>query len=277
MKNQKDNVCTFIPTHHSYGDLQILHFVYETKPLVFDGWKTISHYKLNFCIDGEGILHTPTGEYPLKKGTVFFCLPSVPYGIETVKDLKFTYIGYMGEKAQAFNHKFNISEGNCVFNEFSHLLDIWLKAIVFPPELTEVYAEGLFHCTFAEIASLTVQSESVKNDLQAASLVKKHVDENFADSNLSLDTLCKALSYNAKYLSNVFSKKFGINFKKYLSDIRINNACNLIKKGFTSIKDVAFLCGFNDPLYFSKVFKQKLGITPTEFILETIKQIENKH
>ena len=117
MKISKDNVCTFIPTHSPYGDLQILHVVYETKMQTFNGWKTISHYKLNFCTEGEAILHTPNGEYPIKKGTAFFSLPSVPFGIESVKNFKFVYVGFMGERAQAFSHKFNINKSNCVFEE----------------------------------------------------------------------------------------------------------------------------------------------------------------
>jgi AraC-like DNA-binding protein len=39
-------------------------------------------------------------------------------------------------------------------------------------------------------------------------------------------------------------------------------------KGFKSVNDIAFLCGFNDPLYFSKVFKSKMEVTPTAFIKE---------
>ena len=275
MKISKDNVCTFIPTHSAYGDLQILHVVYETKEQTFSGWKTISHYKLNVCTEGEGILYTPNGEYTLSKGTVFFCIPSIPYGIESVKDFKFAYVGYMGERAQAFAHKFGINKTNCVFDGFSHLTDFWIRGVTFSAELADVYAEGLLHCTLAEIASKTVKFENEKKDSHAASLVKKYVDENFADSTLSLNSMCKALSYNPKYLSNEFSKKYKVSFKEYLNEIRINNACNLIKKGFNSVKDVAFLCGFNDPLYFSKVFKQKMDGTPTEYIAETAKQNEN--
>ena len=51
-----------------------------------------------------------------------------------------------------------------------------------------------------------------------------------------------------------------------INTIRVNNACALMNKGFTSVKDIAFLCGFNDPLYFSKVFKTKMKQTPREYI-----------
>lgn len=276
MKNFDDNVCTFVPSHLPYGDLQVMHVVLETKQMNFDGWKTISHYKLNICIEGEGVLHTPNGEHAIKKGTVFLCLPSVPFGLQSLSNFQYMYVGFMGERAQAFTHRFKINENDCVFNNFEHLVETWKKGVSFSSEITDVYAEGLIHCTFAEIAARNVQFESDKKEMQTATLVKKYVNENFTDSTLSLSTISKALSYNSKYLSNVFSKKFNVNFKQYLNDVRINNACNLIKKGFNSVKDVAFLCGYNDPLYFSKIFKKKLDCSPTEFILETSKQNERK-
>ena len=45
--------------------------------------------------------------------------------------------------------------------------------------------------------------------------------------------------------------------------IRIENACALIEKEHDCVKEIAFLCGFNDPLYFSKIFKKKMGISPS--------------
>ena len=182
----------------------------------------------------------------------------------------------MGERARAFEHKFKINKNECVYDGFDNLVELWKKGALFFPEITDVYAEGLIHCTLAEIASKKVKFDNDKKDMQTASLIKKYIDENFADSGLSLTTISKALSYNSKYISNVFSEKFSVNFKQYLNDIRINNACNLIKNGFNSVKNIAFLCGYNDPLYFSKIFKNKLECTPTEFILETAKQIETK-
>jgi two-component system response regulator YesN len=37
-------------------------------------------------------------------------------------------------------------------------------------------------------------------------------------------------------------------------------------KGFISVKDISFLCGFNDPLYFSKVFKAKTELSPSQYV-----------
>jgi AraC-like DNA-binding protein len=39
-----------------------------------------------------------------------------------------------------------------------------------------------------------------------------------------------------------------------------------MQQGFTGVKNIAGLCGFTDPLYFSKIFKTHMGVSPTDFI-----------
>lgn len=56
-----------------------------------------------------------------------------------------------------------------------------------------------------------------------------------------------------------------VGISEYVATLRIQQACTLLDQGFTSVKDIAFLCGYNDPLYFSKVFKAKTGVSPREY------------
>lgn len=268
MEFENENVCTFTPPNPAHGDLHILHVVYETQIQRFNRWKTLSYYRLHYVTRGEGVLHTQNGEYRLSEGDLFFCLPSTPYALQSITDFRFVYIGYLGERANATAHKFQISVKNCVFKNFSDLSDLWEASVRIPAELTALRAEGVLLCTLSAIAARSSAFEKDKKEPQTASLIKKYIDENFASPELSLQSICDALSYNAKYISALFKREFKISFKEYLNVIRINNACALINKGFISVKDVSFLCGFNDPLYFSKVFKAKMGQAPSEYIAE---------
>ncbi len=58
----------------------------------------------------------------------------------------------------------------------------------------------------------------------------------------------------------------GTTFSEYLKTLRLRHAVFLIEQGITSVKNVALLSGYRDPLYFSKVFRQSLGVSPSEFI-----------
>ena len=57
-----------------------------------------------------------------------------------------------------------------------------------------------------------------------------------------------------------------MNFIEYLTEIRINKAKTLLSQGNeTSMKEICLSCGYQDPNYFSRIFKKTVGQTPTEY------------
>ena len=58
----------------------------------------------------------------------------------------------------------------------------------------------------------------------------------------------------------------GISYSEYLRSVRIKYATALFDHGIESIKNVALLSGFSDPLYFSGVFKKYIGMSPKQYI-----------
>ena len=94
----------------------------------------------------------------------------------------------------------------------------------------------------------------------------RHTEENFSDPNLSLAALAEEWGYSAKYLSDRFKKRMELGFSLYLTNRRIRHGVFLLEHGVESVKNVAFLCGFRDPLYFSKVFRAQMGCSPKEYL-----------
>jgi YesN/AraC family two-component response regulator len=114
--------------------------------------------------------------------------------------------------------------------------------------------------SFAKLSSVVTR----ENDL-FLSLIK-FIDNNYQNHSLNLDIVAKELGYHPKYISIKFKQFAGIGFNQYLSNTRIKHALQLLNYGIKSIKNVAILCGFNDPLYFSKVFKNIVGISPKDYL-----------
>ena len=90
-------------------------------------------------------------------------------------------------------------------------------------------------------------------------------EEQFVNSELSITKIAEKLGYNSKYLSHHFKEKMGVTYSEYLRSLRIKYAVSLFEHGIDSVKNVALLSGFADPLYFSNVFKKCIGVSPTDY------------
>ena len=115
--------------------------------------------------------------------------------------------------------------------------------------------------TFSQLsASAQSKEDHLVND------ILKFIENNFTDSELSLQSAANELGYNAKYLSRIFKESLDVTFSEYLKNIRIQHASFLMDEGITAIKNVAILSGYSDPFYFSNVFKKAVGVSPSEYI-----------
>ena len=94
--------------------------------------------------------------------------------------------------------------------------------------------------------------------------VSEYISANYSDE-LSLSLLSRKFSISESHLSRKFKEVVGIGLNEYITFVRIMNAERLLSEGSLSITEVAAECGFNDPNYFSTVFKKIKGVTPLKF------------
>lgn len=85
------------------------------------------------------------------------------------------------------------------------------------------------------------------------------------DQPVGLDTLAKTLSVNPSHLSRVFKQALGMTITSYINKLRVEEAKYLLDHSNASIIEIAARVGYNDPNYFSKVFRKWERITPHEY------------
>lgn len=90
------------------------------------------------------------------------------------------------------------------------------------------------------------------------------IKDHYADE-VSLEDVATKLSVTPQYLSKLFKEETGINFKEYLTELRIEASKSLLIKGEMSIKDICFKVGYNDTSYFIRAFKKYEGLTPKDY------------
>jgi len=94
---------------------------------------------------------------------------------------------------------------------------------------------------------------------------KEYIEQHYADPNLSLNELAAQANLSASHFSVVFSQETHQTFKEYLTEIRMTRAKELLRMTMLRSADIAYRVGYNDPHYFSSVFKKYTGLSPTEF------------
>src|SRR5574344_228477 len=94
--------------------------------------------------------------------------------------------------------------------------------------------------------------------------IKQFIENNYTKSTLGLDDVANELGYSVSYISAIL-KKNDTSFTKYLTDIRMDKAKNLLADNNSKLIAIAAAVGYEDPYYFSHCFKKYYGVSPIEY------------
>ncbi len=112
--------------------------------------------------------------------------------------------------------------------------------------------------------------ESINNTSTPSFLLAKAMDrinESYHQE-LSLESVAAEIGLPASKLTKLFIDETGKGFSDYLIKVRIEKAKIMLASEFASIKKVSLSCGYHDPNYFSRLFKHRTGISPSNFMAD---------
>ena len=104
-------------------------------------------------------------------------------------------------------------------------------------------------------------------DAKHANIIHKciqHIGTNYAE-HLTLEDTARAVSLSPDYLSRIFKEETGTTFNRYLNNVRITKAKELIRRGEYRLTDISQMVGYDDQSYFTKVFRRITGLSPGEY------------
>lgn len=258
------NVCKFT-TRNTAENLVCSCFVLETDKAVMESPKTLSQYRILLIAEGEGTIAIDSQTLNFCKGTLLFGFQGEQIRIAGNHECRYIYIDFSGLRAEELIKRFAISPTNRCFTKFDGIIPLWEESLLRASDNTiDLATESVVLYTFSRLTSDTSQANTVVTD------ILKFSEERFCDCGLSIAVIAEELGYNAKYLSHLFKEKMTISYSEYLRCLRIKYATSLFDNGIDSVKNVAFLSGFSDPLYFSTVFKKIMGMSPKDYISKNI-------
>lgn len=103
-------------------------------------------------------------------------------------------------------------------------------------------------------------NQNVLRFFSVLSYINSHLDKD-----ISIRQLANIMSLDPIYFSNLFSSTFGLPPIKYIQIKKMELAQNLLLNSTMSVREIAFKCGFEDPDYFTRIFKKKTELSPRQF------------
>ena len=125
-------------------------------------------------------------------------------------------------------------------------------------EIRRQYASSFFSVISEDQTFSAADEEFVQR-------LNKYIKDNIADQTLSIDKITEFMGVSRTTLFNKMSNLIGSSANKYIRRIRMDVAKDLLRKTDLPIVEIALKTGFSESQYFSTVFKQETGLTPSQF------------
>lgn len=122
--------------------------------------------------------------------------------------------------------------------------------------------KALFAMIEAEIVKRLFEKQ--QNVSLYAQQAKKYIDAHYAEA-VTLELIAEHLNINPVYLSVVFKSGVGMNYSKYLAQVRVEKSKQLLKDYKLNLTQVANAVGYDSANYFSSLFRKLTGIKPSEY------------
>jgi two-component system response regulator YesN len=124
--------------------------------------------------------------------------------------------------------------------------------------------DELKHYVAGRVGELADRLLFMGKDGHQLKLVKDYIEQHF-NENITLESMASMLYMNPYYFSSFFKKHTHVNFKHYVTDVRMKHAVKLLLHTDLLVYEIAERVGYNNPRQFSDMFKKQFGKLPQEY------------
>lgn len=221
-----------------------------------------SSWELVYCTEGSGVFHFDDFDIPYQKGDIVVIPPYLPHA-NMSKDGFTNYHLNMTDTALSFkgpvviqddSNQFILQAFQAAYYHFNGDAD--RRRILLSPYGDLIYC---YLICYHKTQPLSKVVEEIENS----------IIQNYPDCNYELDRFLQSFPFSYDYLRKLFKKELGVTPHKYLQDKRLQTAADMLTYGYSdsnNIAEISQLCGFREPLYFSRMFKKKYGVAPSYYL-----------
>ena len=228
-------------------------------------------YLIHYILEGSGIYKARGKLFRLKRDDAFLICPGelIYYKADEKKPWSYTWIGMQGVKIKGYLERTSLPETLVFHYDQDDQMRLCHEKMFEADKLTadrdlmmnSIMYEYLFLLA-RRFPGKTASFPEKKNSYVEEAL--NYIESSYCDP-ITVQDIADHLTLNRSYLHRLFKSVTGMSLQDYLSDYRIRQACILLKTTDLSVRAVAHSVSFSDPLYFSRLFRQKKGVSPREY------------
>ena len=227
-------------------------------------------YEISFIISGHGEHIIDQKPYPLVPNSLIFIDPLVPHSMSLSKEMEY-YNLLIGKRVLSKLEYQTIAEAIRKYRpekaqDFPLSPLIYFEKQEFDQLLMEIILHTMETC-FIQSARATANKPNAKEI--APQDWGQHIMDyiyNHYNEKISLEILAEKHGYAPAYISRYFKKQYGMNYYRYLTELRIKKAIALLKSTTYSVEKIALMVGYQSRSQFCKNFKAIKGRTVSEYM-----------
>lgn len=237
--------------------------------------KVPNEYHLHFVLEGKGRLEIDGALYHIQKEEIFLIPKDIPmqYFADSEDPWEYIWVTFDGAFAETYLGYAGITADHPVMTSAipTKAYIPLIEKILDTNELTfanEIKRVGYLF----EILSMLIEVQSAgkreKNqyDYSSDTYVEyaiSYINNNY--NHIKVHDIANYIGINRSYLTAIFKKKLGISPQEYLVTFRLKKAAEMLTNTTMSIQDIAEKVGYENPLTFSKMFKQSYSLSPKHY------------
>lgn len=222
-------------------------------------------YSLHYILSGKGYVVFRGETYDLSAGDAFMIFPEeeILYYPEESDPWAYRWVDFKGADAKAlvgrtfFSKKSPVARGIQGVEPLFHIYEEG----AYKEFLKERYAAKVYLLLTYFFKNTKEPEEKRSYFEEAAELIQN----SYWKQELNVGQLAMSLSVERSYLYRLFMEHIGVSPQEYITEVRMERACELLQSGEFSVQAVACSVGYKDALYFSRVFRKRKGIAPSNY------------
>lgn len=230
------------------------------------------NYIIHYIMDGQGTFSSANRPaVTLKKGDIFLLPKGVPcfYQADGVHPWKYFWIGLSGTKIKTMLAGSTLLSRRYLrqvqHSQFYQSLSQLFAALKHQSSLAnDIRVEALTYQMFYQLVT-EFPSTAPKTGTKAHDQLKLatyYLQKNFYRPTCNIEDLCHHLNLSRSYLYTIFKKNLNVSAQGYLTHLRMEAACQLLRGTDLTVQEVTHRVGYRDEFTFSKAFKRYSGFSP---------------